>query len=197
MKFVDPKLRSLGRLSQRFYLSSTPSYIKHSHLWNPSCSFINGKFVYQDYADQFPVYNPANGEIIARYPKLKLEHIQPCEEISFDAWKIWKNTTAKERSKILRKMSDLMHLYIDDLAHIITVEAGKPLAEARGEVLYAASFFEFYGEEAKRVYGEIIPPVVHGRKYLTMRQSVGPAAMITPWNFPSAMITRKVSLCSI
>jgi succinate-semialdehyde dehydrogenase / glutarate-semialdehyde dehydrogenase len=89
-------------------------------------------------------------------------------------------------------MSDLMHLYIEDLAHIITLEAGKPLAEARGEVLYAASFFEFYGEEAKRIYGEVVPPVVHGRKYLTMRQPVGPAAMITPWNFPSAMITRKV-----
>eukprot|EP00604_Paraphysomonas_vestita_P003478 CAMPEP_0174819924 /NCGR_PEP_ID=MMETSP1107-20130205/3392_1 /TAXON_ID=36770 /ORGANISM="Paraphysomonas vestita, Strain GFlagA" /LENGTH=416 /DNA_ID=CAMNT_0016034247 /DNA_START=190 /DNA_END=1440 /DNA_ORIENTATION=+ len=90
-------------------------------------------------------------------------------------------------------MSDLMHHYIDDLAHIITIEAGKPLAEARGEVLYAASFFEFYGEEAKRIYGDIIPPIIHGRKYLTIKQPVGPAAMITPWNFPSAMITRKLA----
>jgi delta 1-pyrroline-5-carboxylate dehydrogenase len=191
-----PSLRSSARFGRKFSTNSPPAYIKHAHLWNPSCSFINGQFVHQNYPDQFPVYNPANGQLIATYPKLKLADVQPCEQISFDAWKIWKNTTPKERSKILRKMADLMHLYIDDLAHIITVEAGKPLPEARGEILYAASFFEFYGEEAKRAYGEIIPPVVHGRKYLTMKQSIGPAAMITPWNFPSAMITRKVRILS-
>jgi succinate-semialdehyde dehydrogenase / glutarate-semialdehyde dehydrogenase len=196
-KFFPSKRFPLTFLPRKFLRNSStfnPSkYLKNSHLWNPSCAFINGKFIYQDFPEQFPVYNPANNQIIATYPKLKLDQVQPCEQVSFDAWKIWKQTTAKERSKILRKMSDLMHIYIEDLAHIITLEAGKPLAEARGEVLYAASFFEFYGEEAKRIYGEIVPPVVHGRKYLTMRQSVGPAAMITPWNFPSAMITRKVA----
>lgn len=181
--------RNFSTISSTF---DSSKYLKHSHLWNPSCAFINGKFVYQDVSNQFPVYNPANHQIIATFPQLNLQQVQSCEEVSYQAWKIWKQTTSKERSKILRKMSDLMHLYIEDLAHIITLEAGKPLAEARGEVLYAASFFEFYGEEAKRIYGEVIPPVVHGRKYLTMRQSVGPTAMITPWNFPSAMITRKV-----
>jgi delta 1-pyrroline-5-carboxylate dehydrogenase len=166
--------------------------VKNTHLWNPTSCFINGKFVHHDYPDRFSVYNPATGEEIASLPKLKVEDVVEFEQVAWDSWHSWKKTTSKERSKILRKMSDLMHHYADDLAHIITLEAGKPLSEARGEVLYAASFLEFYGEEAKRIYGEVIPPVVHGRKYLTMKQPVGPAAMITPWNFPSAMITRKV-----
>jgi succinate-semialdehyde dehydrogenase/glutarate-semialdehyde dehydrogenase len=111
---------------------------------------------------------------------------------SMDAWKTWKNTTAKERSKILTKMATLMSEYQEDLAKIITLENGKPLSEAKGEVMYAQSFLEFYAEEAKRVYGDVLPSPTKDRMSVVLKQPVGPVALITPWNFPSAMITRKV-----
>jgi succinate-semialdehyde dehydrogenase / glutarate-semialdehyde dehydrogenase len=175
-------------------LSALPAGIKNAALWNPTSCFINGKFTMDDHNEKFAVINPANGETIAMMPKMTANDTAQCEKISWDSWQKWKKTTAKERSKIIGKMAALMHTHIEDLARIITLEAGKPLAESRGEILYAAGFMEWYAEEAKRTYGDVIPPPVHGRKYITLRQPVGPSALITPWNFPSAMITRKVCI---
>ena len=108
------------------------------------------------------------------------------------AFKSWKNTTAKERSKVILKMASLMEHYKKDLATLVTLEAGKPTAEALGEVNYAISFYELYSEECKRVTGEILQTGVRGRRPLAIHQPCGPAALITPWNFPLAMVTRKV-----
>eukprot|EP00596_Hydrurales_sp_CCMP1899_P003905 CAMPEP_0119043564 /NCGR_PEP_ID=MMETSP1177-20130426/23398_1 /TAXON_ID=2985 /ORGANISM="Ochromonas sp, Strain CCMP1899" /LENGTH=448 /DNA_ID=CAMNT_0007011917 /DNA_START=303 /DNA_END=1649 /DNA_ORIENTATION=+ len=112
---------------------------------------------------------------------------------SFEAWKSWKRTLASDRSKILRRMSLLMKENIDDLAYIMTLESGKPLSEAKGEVNYARSFYDYYAEEAVRIKGDMMESSFKGQKMFTIKQSIGPAALITPWNFPQAMITRKVS----
>ena len=108
------------------------------------------------------------------------------------AWPAWRAKTAKERHAVLMKWFSLIMANADDLARILTAEQGKPLAEARGEVVYGASFIEWFAEEAKRVYGETIPTTDNGKRYLVLKQPVGVCAAITPWNFPIAMITRKV-----
>ena len=123
---------------------------------------------------------------------MKIADVEKASAIAYERWHSWKHTTAKERSKFLSRMATLMSNYHLDLARIITLETGKPLAEAKGEVQYALNYFEFFAEEAKRVYGDIIPSPMKGRKILAMKEPVGPAALITPWNFPCAMVTRKV-----
>eukprot|EP01041_Mallomonas_annulata_P004475 gene4475-8910_t len=159
----------------------------------PNQGFINGTFESGKYnRGEFSVRNPATGEIIASLPRMGAIDVDRAAKVSMDAWKTWKLTTSKERSKILSKMASLMSENINDLAKIITLECGKPLPEAKGEVLYAISFYEFYAEEAKRAYGDVIPSSVRDRVSLAVKEPVGPAALITPWNFPCAMITRKV-----
>ena len=140
----------------------------------------------------FDVRNPATGEIINSLPRMGNADVELAINSSVNAWKVWKDTTAKERSKILSKMATLMSEYQDDLAKIITLENGKPLNEAKGEVMYALSFLEFYAEEAKRVYGDVLPSPTKDRMSIVLKQPIGAVALITPWNFPSAMITRKV-----
>lgn len=168
------------------------THISHKALWRP-CAYINGKFIdVNEHGSGFPVVNPANGKILGHVPRMRQSDAENASKISFEAWQSWKNTTAKERSKVLQKMTQLMEKYKKDLATIITLEAGKPLPEAIAEVNYALSFFEYYSEEAKRVFGEVLQPPVHGRRLLALKQPVGPAALITPWNFPCAMVTRKV-----
>ena len=144
---------------------------------------------------EFAVRNPATGEVITTIPRMGPCCVEKAASAASEAWSSWKNTTARERSKLLSRMAALMHENIDDLAKLVTLENGKPLAEARGEVLYAISFYEFYAEEAKRAYGDVIPSPVKDRLSITIRQPIGPAALITPWNFPCAMITRKVTSC--
>jgi succinate-semialdehyde dehydrogenase/glutarate-semialdehyde dehydrogenase len=139
-----------------------------------------------------PVDNPATGEIIGRVPHFGAAETTEAIEKAEEAFKSWSRKTAKERSTILRRWFDLMMANKDDVALIMTSEQGKPLAEARGEVEYAASFIEFYAEEAKRVYGETIPSHRADARILVIRQPIGVVAAITPWNFPAAMITRKV-----
>jgi succinate-semialdehyde dehydrogenase/glutarate-semialdehyde dehydrogenase len=139
-----------------------------------------------------PVDNPATGEIIGRVPHFGAAETTQAIEKAEEAFKSWSRRTAKERSTILRRWFDLMMANRDDVALIMTSEQGKPLAEARGEVEYAASFIEFYAEEAKRVYGETIPSHRADARILVIRQPIGVVAAITPWNFPAAMITRKV-----
>ncbi|MGO4707156.1 NAD-dependent succinate-semialdehyde dehydrogenase [Microvirga sp. 2MCAF38] len=140
-----------------------------------------------------PVENPATGDILARVPRFGAEETTRAIEAAAVAFKLWSKKTAKERSNILRRWFDLIIANKEDIALIMTSEQGKPLAEARGEVDYAASFVEFYAEEAKRIYGETIPSHRADARIIVARQPIGVIAAITPWNFPAAMITRKVS----
>jgi succinate-semialdehyde dehydrogenase / glutarate-semialdehyde dehydrogenase len=153
--------------------------------------YINGAWV-QGLA-RFPVYNPANGALVAQVADLGVEHTQQAIAAASQALPAWAHKTAKERAVILRRWHDLILAHADALATLMTAEQGKPLGEARGEVAYGASFIEWFAEEAKRAYGKVIPTTVASRRYLTMKQPVGVIAAITPWNFPIAMITRKVA----
>ena len=154
-------------------------------------AYINGKFIKSKHT--FDVVNPATGKVIASLPDLK---VVDCTKAIIDAdkaWKSWKNTTVLERCNIVRKWYDLIQHYKADLAEIMTLESGKPLSESRVEVDYGSSFVEWFSEEGKRAYGETIPAHKKGSRMITIRQGVGVVAAITPWNFPLAMITRKVA----
>ncbi|KHJ53223.1 succinate-semialdehyde dehydrogenase [Aureimonas altamirensis] len=139
------------------------------------------------------VTNPADGSTVAHVPVLSAGEVEDAIEASARAQRGWAALAAKERAVILRKWFDLMIANADDLAAIMTAEQGKPLAEAKGEIAYAASFVEWFAEEAKRVYGETIPAPASDRRIMVIRQPVGVTAAITPWNFPAAMITRKAA----
>jgi succinate-semialdehyde dehydrogenase/glutarate-semialdehyde dehydrogenase len=153
--------------------------------------YINGKWVGGN--KTFDVTNPATGEVIGTVPDLGVEETRQAIEDAYAAFKLWSKLTAKARSKIMRAWFDLQIANKEDLALIMTTEMGKPLAESRGEVEYAASFVEFYAEEAKRVCGETIPTHNSAARIVVVKQPVGVVGAITPWNFPAAMITRKVS----
>ena len=144
-------------------------------------------------ADGVAVTNPATGAVIGRVPKLGKDATTRAIEAARAAQPAWAARPAGERARILRALFDLMIANRDDLARIMTAEQGKPLAESRGEIDYAASFVEFYAEEARRAYGDIIPTDLPGRRILVIRQPIGVFAAITPWNFPAAMITRKAA----
>ena len=140
-----------------------------------------------------PVENPATGEIIASVPRFGALEAEKAVAAAHAAFGPWAKKTAKERSAILRKWFDLIIAAKDDIATIMTSEQGKPLAEAKGEVDYAASFIEYYAEEAKRIYGETLPSHRADARLIVLKQPIGVCAAITPWNFPAAMITRKVA----
>ncbi|WP_186192573.1 NAD-dependent succinate-semialdehyde dehydrogenase [Burkholderia gladioli] len=140
----------------------------------------------------FEVRNPANGELLGSVPLAGAAETRRAIEAANAAWPAWRRRTAKERAAILRKWYELMLAHADDLALILTTEQGKPLAEARGEILYAASFIEWFAEEGKRVYGDTIPTPAGDKRIVITKEPVGVCAAITPWNFPAAMITRKV-----
>jgi succinate-semialdehyde dehydrogenase / glutarate-semialdehyde dehydrogenase len=142
-------------------------------------------------AGELAIKNPANGAVLAQIPNGGAAEATEAVEIAARAQKIWAAHSAKQRGAVLRKWFDLILAAREDLALIMTSEQGKPLAEARGEIDYAASFIEFYAEEAKRIYGETIPSPWPDARILTLRQPIGVMAAITPWNFPAAMITRK------
>lgn len=144
-------------------------------------------------AARFPVHDPATGRLLAQVANLGAGEARAAVDAAGQAWPAWRARPAKERSAILMKWFALLHQHADDLSRIMTAEQGKPLAEARGEVVYGASFIEWFAEEAKRVYGETIPTTDAGKRYLVLKQPVGVCAAITPWNFPIAMITRKVA----
>ncbi len=139
------------------------------------------------------VTNPATGDEIGKVPELGAKETRDAIEAAHAAFKIWSKTLAKERAAILRRWYELQMEHIDELAHLMTLEQGKPLAEARGEVAYGASFVEFYAEEAKRIHGETIPTHKADARIVVGRQPIGVIGAITPWNFPHAMITRKVA----
>jgi succinate-semialdehyde dehydrogenase/glutarate-semialdehyde dehydrogenase len=142
---------------------------------------------------RFPVSDPATGQLLGEVANLGADDAQAALQAANKAWPAWRARPAKDRSAILMKWFHLLHQHADDLARIMTAEQGKPLAEARGEVTYGASFIEWFAEEAKRVYGETIPATDATKRYLVIKQPIGVCAAITPWNFPIAMITRKVA----
>ncbi|MFO7603505.1 MAG: NAD-dependent succinate-semialdehyde dehydrogenase [Gammaproteobacteria bacterium] len=152
---------------------------------------IDGEWVQADSGETLDVHNPATGELIGRVPRAGRAETERAIAAADRALKQWREVLPKERSLVLRNLFNLMHQHIDDLALILTAEQGKALSEARGEILYAAGFIEWYAEEAKRVYGDMIPPNLQGRRILVEKAPIGVFAAITPWNFPSAMITRK------
>jgi len=154
-------------------------------------NYIDGQWVGADSGATIAVRNPANGELVGEVPALGEAETRRAIEAAHRAYPAWRALLASERSAILRRLNDLMLENKEDLALIMTAEQGKPLAESRGEILYAASFIEWFAEEAKRVYGDTIPQNAKGRRVLVFKEPIGVFAAITPWNFPAAMITRK------
>ncbi len=156
-------------------------------------AFVAGKWCDADHQQTSEILNPAKLEVIGTVPNMGKAEAERAIEAAKEAWPLWKNKTAKDRSIILKKWFDLIISNADELAFILTSEQGKPLAEAKGEILYAASFIEWFAEEAKRVYGDIIPSPYPDARIVVNKQPIGVVAAITPWNFPAAMITRKVA----
>jgi len=154
--------------------------------------YIDGEWVDADSGDVEKVFNPARNTELGTVPNMGAAETCRAIEAANAALPAWRAKTAKERSAILRKWFDLMMAHQEDLAVLLTAEQGKPLAEAKGEIAYAASFIEWFAEEAKRIYGDTIPAQAADKRILVMREPVGVVAAITPWNFPAAMITRKV-----
>jgi len=155
-------------------------------------AYIAGAWCDADSGESISVTNPADGRTLGSVPRMGVAETARAINAANAAWASWRKTAAKERSRILRRWQELMLENIDDLAVIMTMEQGKPLAEARGEVLYAAAYFEWFAEEAKRVYGDTIPAPASDRRIMVTKEPIGVCAAITPWNFPAAMITRKV-----
>ncbi|KAF8449815.1 NAD-dependent aldehyde dehydrogenase [Terfezia claveryi] len=155
-------------------------------------AFVNGKWVDAKSGKTFDVHDPASNEKIGSCPEMAREDVVLAIQHAHTAFKSFKTTTARERSRLLRRWYELMVENASDLATLITWENGKPLADAIGEVTYAANFFEWFSEEAPRTYGDHIPSYTAGNRIITIRQPVGVCGLITPWNFPAAMVTRKV-----
>ncbi len=158
-----------------------------------SVNLIDGNWVGADDASTLNVINPANGEILASVPCCGVAETARAIAAADAAWPTWRALSAKQRAGLLQAWYKLIMDNADDLAQLITAECGKPLSEARGEVLYGASFVEWFAEEGKRTYGESIPSPMNGKRLLVIKQPIGVCAAITPWNFPLAMITRKVA----
>jgi succinate-semialdehyde dehydrogenase / glutarate-semialdehyde dehydrogenase len=156
-------------------------------------AWVAGEWVDGDSGETFAVTNPATGEELARVPRLGAAETRRALEAADAALPAWRGRTAADRARIMRRWADLMLEHIDDLALLLTLEQGKPLFESKAEIEYAASFLEWFGEEGKRVYGDTIPTPLPDRRILVLKQPVGVTAGITPWNFPSAMVTRKAA----
>ena len=154
--------------------------------------YINGQWAAADSGRSFAVTNPASGEQLATVPEMGADETRRAIEAARVAQPAWRAHTAGERAKVLRRWFELLLANQEDLAQLMTAEQGKPLAEARGEIAYAASFIEWFAEEGKRIYGDIVPPHHADKRVLVTKEPIGVCAAITPWNFPAAMITRKV-----
>ncbi|MCH7929710.1 MAG: aldehyde dehydrogenase family protein, partial [Proteobacteria bacterium] len=165
--------------------------LQDSSLFRQQC-YIDGAWVDADSGETVEVNNPATGEILGAVPKMGAQETRRAIEAARRAYPAWRARTAKQRAQILRGWFDLMMANQEDLAILMTAEQGKPLAESRGEIAYAASFIEWFAEEGKRAYGDVIPQTFADRRIVVIKEPVGVVASITPWNFPSAMITRKV-----
>ena len=174
---------------------NAPNDLKLPSLNDPSLfrtqSYIDGAWCEADSGKRFDVDNPADGSVVGSVPTCGAAETKRAIEAANAALPAWRALTAKQRAGLLRKWFELMLTHADDLALILTTEQGKPLAEAKGEILYGASFIEWFAEEGKRVYGDVIPPHMPDKRLIVLKQPIGVCAAITPWNFPNAMITRK------
>ncbi|MDY0270666.1 NADP-dependent succinate-semialdehyde dehydrogenase [Trichloromonas sp.] len=164
--------------------------LQNAKLFRQQC-YIDGQWHNADSGSTIDVTNPASGEKLGTIPKMGAAETRRAIEAANNAWPAWRDKTAGERAVILRRWAELMMAHQEDLARLMTAEQGKPLAESRGEIAYAASFIEWFSEEARRVYGDVIPAHQADKRIVVIRQPIGVCAAITPWNFPSAMITRK------
>src|SRR5438093_9510515 len=171
-------------------VESPASELKDPRLFREAC-YIDGQWVQATSGQTQNVDNPATGKIIGTVPKLTGAETRQAIEAANRAFPAWSKKTGKERAAVLRKCVDLVMQNQEDLARLMTMEQGKPLTESRGEVSYAASFLEWFGEEAKRIYGDTIPGHQADKRIVVIKQPIGVVACITPWNFPLAMITRK------
>ncbi len=156
-------------------------------------AYVDGKWIDADSGETLAVLNPATGDTIAEIAKCGTDETRRAIEAAERAQKDWRTRTAKERAAVLRKWFTLMVENLEDLAQIMTAEQGKPLAEARGEIAYGANYIEWFAEEAKRIYGDTIPHPSNDKRIVVIKQPVGVVACITPWNFPNAMLTRKIA----
>jgi succinate-semialdehyde dehydrogenase / glutarate-semialdehyde dehydrogenase len=175
----DPKISGVAALN-----------LKDPSLFRQQC-YIDGKWMDADGGKTIAVDNPATGEILGTVPNMGADEARRAIEAANAAFPAWRAKTAKERSAVLRKWFDLMMANQEDLARLMTAEQGKPLAESRGEIAYAASFIEWFAEEGKRIYGDVIPQHQADKRLVVLKEPIGVCAAITPWNFPAAMITRK------
>src|SRR5216683_1351664 len=164
--------------------------LQDEKLFREQC-YIDGEWVDAYDRTTIPVKDPASGETLGTVPKMGAEETRRAIEAADKALPAWRGKTAKERAQILRRWFDLMMANQEDLATLMTAEQGKPLAESRGEIAYAASFIEWFGEEGKRIYGDTIPAHGTDKRIVVTKEPIGVCAAITPWNFPAAMITRK------
>jgi len=165
--------------------------LQDAGLFRERC-YIDGEWAEAVEGQSLPVHNPATGAALGRVPNMGGAETRRAIEAASAAFPLWRAKTAKERCAILRKWFELMMAHQEDLARIMTAEQGKPLAEARGEIAYAASFIEWFAEEGRRVYGDVIPQHQADKRIVVLKEPIGVCAAITPWNFPAAMITRKV-----
>ncbi|HEY1707174.1 MAG TPA: NAD-dependent succinate-semialdehyde dehydrogenase [Rhizomicrobium sp.] len=156
-------------------------------------AYVNGEWTGSKSGGRFAVTNPATGETIAEVANLDVSDVKNAIEAANAAWPAWRAKTAKERAGLMRKWFELIMANQEDLARLMTAEQGKPLAETRGEVAYGASFIEWFAEEGKRIYGDVIPTFAAGKRVLVFKEPIGVVAAVTPWNFPNAMITRKAA----
>ncbi|MCC6707587.1 MAG: NADP-dependent succinate-semialdehyde dehydrogenase [Gammaproteobacteria bacterium] len=169
---------------------SAPIQLTDTHLFRQQ-SYIDGKWFDADDGRTVDVTNPATGGILGTVPLMGANETRRAIAAAQRAWPAWRARTAKERAGVLRRWFDLMLAHQEDLARLLTAEQGKPLAEARGEIVYGASFIEWFAEEAKRIYGDTIPAHQADKRIVVIKEGIGVCAAITPWNFPNAMITRK------
>ena len=173
-------------------IERTPLTLRDPSLLRQQC-YVDGRWINADDGGSMPVVDPATGVPVGTAPVFHAAETKHAIDAASRAWPAWRAKTAKERSAILRKWYELMLANVDDLALILTTEQGKPIAESRGEVTIGAAYVEWFAEEAKRVYGDVIPTIGNDRRLVVVKEPVGVCAAITPWNFPSSMITRKVS----
>ena len=159
-------------------------------LWKER-GFVGGQWIAADSGLTTEIRNPANGDLLGTVPDMGAAETRRAIEAAYAAFPAWSKKTAAERARLMRRWFDLMLAHVEDLAVIMTAEQGKPLGESRGEIAYAASFIEWFAEEGKRLYGDLIPGHQPDKRIMVLRQPVGVVAAITPWNFPAAMITRK------
>ena len=166
--------------------------LKDQSLFKQKC-FINGEWVNSDNGDTFDIINPSDLTVVGSMPNASKKETIRAIDAANNSWSDWKKLTGKDRSIIIRRWHELILENIDDLALIMTLENGKPIPDSRGEIVYASWFTDWFSEEAKRTYGKTIPSTMAGRRIMTIKQPIGVCGIITPWNFPAAMITRKVA----